>query len=403
MKSELLNQLKENYGDAFYLLESKQFRKNFLELKRSFQKIYANFNIAYSYKTNYTPKLCRVVNELGGYAEVVSDMEMEIALRIGVCPNMIIWNGPYKNVKKVEELLLLGGMVNLDSMYETDQIVQIAKKYPSHTLNLGIRCNFDIEDGVTSRFGFDISSKDFKKALGLFDKYKNLRLIGLQCHFATRRLDTWKPRATKMLSILDEFDLHPKKIDLGGGLFGKMDESLKAQFDSYIPTYSEYAKEVATVFAERFRDCKEMPELIIEPGSALAGDCMRFVSKVVNIKNVRGKNIATLLGSIYNINPTLNKKNPPIEIVPMGQKQTVYKDLDFGGFTCIESDYLYRHFDGSLAVGDFVIFGNVGSYSIVLKPPFILPNFPVVDICEQRVEVIKRGECFDDIFHTFAF
>ena len=77
--------------------------------------------------------------------------------------------------------------------------------------------------------------------------------------------------------------------------------------------------------------------------------------------------------------------------------------MDFGGFTCIESDYLYRHYDGSLAVGDIVEFGNVGSYSVVLKPPFILPNFPMIDISGNSVELIKRGEVFDDLFHTFEF
>ena len=140
--------LTEQVGDAFYLLESKQFRENFVELKEEFTKIYPNFNIAYSYKTNYTPKLCRIVNELGGFAEVVSDMEMEIALRIGVEPKNIIWNGPFKNAKKVEQLLVMGGTVNLDSAYEIELISEIARKYPNHTLNVGVRCNFDVNDGV---------------------------------------------------------------------------------------------------------------------------------------------------------------------------------------------------------------------------------------------------------------
>ena len=60
------------------MLDSKQFRQNFAELKAEFSKIYPDFNIAYSYKTNYTPKLCRIVNELGGFAEVVLDMEMKM-------------------------------------------------------------------------------------------------------------------------------------------------------------------------------------------------------------------------------------------------------------------------------------------------------------------------------------
>ena len=79
--------------------------------------------------------------------------------------------------------------------------------------------------------------------------------------------------------------------------------------------------------------------------------------------------------------------------------------MDFGGFTCIESDYLYRGFNGELGVGDYVVFENVGSYSIVLKPPFILPNFPVVNYDEEtgETELIKNSEKFDDLFKTYKF
>lgn len=403
INNKTLQKITSEIGNAFYILDTEQFRKNFLELKKAFTDIYPNFNISYSYKTNYTPKLCKIVNELGGFAEVVSDMEMEIALRVNVDPKNIIWNGPYKNAKKVEQLLVNGGTVNIDSAYEMEMISLIAKKYPNVKLNVGIRCNFDINDGVVSRFGFDVGSNDFKKAIDLFKEYDNLHLIGLQCHFATRRLETWAPRAKGMLKLIDELGVVPEHIDLGGGLFGKMADSLKSQFDSYIPCYEDYAKAVATIFSEHFKGAEKKPMLLIEPGSALVGDCMKFASKVVNIKNVRGKDIATLLGSIYNINPTLNKKNPPIEIFNMGETQKEYKDLDFGGFTCIESDYLYRHFDGKLALGDIVVFGNVGSYSVVLKPPFILPNFPIIDLSNNEVEIIKRGERFDDLFNTFTF
>ncbi len=398
-----MRELVDNVGDAFYILDSKQFEKNFQELKSQFVKRYPNFNIAYSYKTNYTPKLCKLVNELGGFAEVVSDMEMELALRVGVEPHNIIWNGPFKDAKKAEQLLVSGGTINLDSVYEIEMIEQLAQKYPMHKLNLGIRCNFEINDGVVSRFGFDVTSSEFKKAVNLFSQYDNLHLNGLQCHFATRRLDTWESRVKGMLELIKNIGIVPERIDMGGGLFGKMADSLKAQFDCDIPTYEQYAEVVASIFAEYFKNADKKPMLLIEPGSALVGDCMRFASKVINIKNVRGKAIATLLGSIYNINPTLNKKNPPIEVVSMGGRQQYYENIDFGGFTCIESDYLYRNYIGNLAKGDVVIFGNAGSYSIVLKPPFILPNFPVVDISEGGIELIKQGETFEDIFHTYVF
>ena len=82
---------------------------------------------------------------------------------------------------------------------------------------------------------------------------------------------------------------------------------------------------------------------------------------------------------------------------------TEYKNVDIVGYTCIESDVMYRGYEGVLAIGDYMVFSNCGSYSIVMKPPFIMPNVPVVDICGEKVELIKRAENFEDLFHTYEF
>ena len=151
-----LDNLSKIYGDAFYLLDTNQFKNNFRELKDAFSKYYKNFNIAYSYKTNYIPRLCKIINELGGYAEVVSDMEAEIALRLGVLPSKIILNGPYNNLQKTKELLFMGCTVNLDTYEEAEYVRRIARDNPDKILNVGVRCNFDVGDGVVSRFGIDV-------------------------------------------------------------------------------------------------------------------------------------------------------------------------------------------------------------------------------------------------------
>lgn len=411
LSSDILERISNEYGESFYILDSKQFERNFEELQRAFRDIYPSSYIAYSYKTNYTPKLCKLVDTHGGYAEVVSDMEYEIALKVGVSPEKITFNGPYKNASAVEQLLLTGGTVNIDSNYELEIVKDIAKRHLDKTISAGIRCNFDIKDGVTSRFGFDVDGEDFKGVIDTFRKIDNLRLKGLHCHFATRSLETWPARAEGMITLVQKYFVEPPEyICLGGGLYGKMGESLKAQFDSKIPSYKEYAEAVATQFRNFYKDMAidKQPKLFIEPGSALVGDAVRFAAKVINVKDVRGKKIATLAGSIYNINPTLNKKNPPISVYHHSNNPNIqedYYDLDFGGYTCIESDYLYRGFNGKLAVGDYVVFDNVGSYSVVLKPPFILPNFAMIDYNDETnsIELIKRKESFDDLFKTFEF
>ncbi len=401
MNQSQLSVLSAKYGSAFYLLDTQQFKENFSELKSAFATIYPNTNIAYSYKTNYIPALCKIVDELGGLAEVVSDMELNIARRVGVTPKNIIWNGPYKNPQEFETLLVEGGQVNLDSFYETELLKTIAKNHPEKILNVGVRVNFAINDNTVSRFGFDVESKEFFDTLSAINQLDNVKLLGIQCHYATRRLETWRPRAEKMLELLNQIGIVPPRIDLGGGLYGKIHESLKKQFDAYIPTYQEYAQEVAPLFAEKFGSMPNPPQLLIEPGSALVGDCMSFVAKVVSIKNIRGQYFATLLGSSHNIN--ISGKNPPLTVYPLANERFEYDNLNFVGYTCIESDVLYRGFNGLLGVGDFVEFANAGSYSVVLKPPFILPNFPVLDISGDNPVLIKRQECFDDIFRTYSF
>lgn len=403
LTSEMMSELCDVYGNAFYLLDSKKFSNNFVELSNEFKKIYSNFNIAYSYKTNYTPKLCKIVNDNGGYAEVVSEMELEIALRIGVKATKIIWNGPIKNQDKIKQLLLMGGTVNIDSVFEIETIKKIAHQNPNHRLNLGIRCNFDVGDGVISRFGFDIDSIEFEQALDFIKNIENVHLINLQCHFAKRNVEYWPARAKGMatlaLQVKERLGYIPDRIDIGGGLFGYMDDALKAQFSTTIPTYEDYAKAAASVFAEHFPNLET--ELLIEPGSALVGDCMKFVGRIETIKTVRNKTFATMLGSQKNI--SMGGVNPPIFVIKSGTERKYYKDVDIVGYTCIEGDVLYHNYEGDLSVGDYVVFSNCGSYSLVMKPPFILPNFPVIDISGNKVELIKRQEYFDDIFHTFSF
>lgn len=401
LSRELCTELRDKYGEAFYLLDSLQFEKNFIELKQSFTDIYHNFNIAYSYKTNYTPRLCQIVNALGGYAEVVSEMELELALRIGVSPEKIIWNGPIKEYNALKKYISMGVTVNIDSIDEMIEIEKLANNYKGKIFNIGIRCNYDVGDGVVSRFGFDVNGKDFHRAICIVDKIHNIHLINLHCHFAKRNIEFWSNRVKGMIELIDRMKIVPERIDIGGGLFGKMASSLMAQFDFEIPNYKNYAQVIATAFADYYKNKQIKPELVIEPGSALVGDCMKFVGTVKTIKNIRGKNIATILGSQKNISMTGVK--PPIEVIHMGNKETYFENIDIVGFTCIEGDVLYKDYVGTLAENDAIIISNCGSYSLVMKPPFILPNFPVLDISGENVEVVKNKENFDDIFHTFVF
>lgn len=405
LNRELLDDLRKEYGDGFYILDTDVFEGNYEKLKGEFQSFYPDFNIAYSYKTNYIPRLCKIVDAHGGFAEVVSGMELETALRCGVKPGKIIWNGPIKDSGEMADLLLSGGTVNIDNQEEWEDVKQVAEEHPEADLSVGIRLNFDAGDGAISRFGLDVDGAGFDAVCKEMKKIGNIALAGLQCHFAGRNVEYWERRTKGLLAAYDrvvgEYGMKPQKIDLGGGIYGNMPENLAGQIGYHSPGFRAYAEASAKVVAGHFKNAGEKPMLLIEPGTAVAADSMRAVFRVRNIRTVRGKTIATVYGSQKNI--SMNGINPPMEVISGGEEQKEYKDLDFAGYTCIENDYLYQGFQGGLAVGDYIVLGNCGSYSVVMKPPFILPNFPIIELGGGEPVLVKRAEGFDDLFQTYRF
>ena len=405
-----LHELEGKYGDSFYILNLRKFEDNYHKFLNSFRSIYSNTSIGYSYKTNYIPKICRLVNQMGGYAEVVSQMEYELAIKIGVAPSQIIFNGPLKHQKDLENAILAGSKVNLDSPVEVEIVADIARKYPDYKFAVGLRCNFDINTDRISRFGFDVEAGEIDDVFKTFAPLNNCSIAGLHCHFNTshRSIDSYALRAQKLIELSDYYfpDVPPKFIDIGGGFFGNMTADLKKQFDCYIPNYQEYAQAIASQFSQRFGQ-HSGPELILEPGVALVCDVMQFVAKVHSIKTVRSRQIALLVGSVHNVKPTLTDKKLSLKIYKNPDninRKNLKKQVDLVGYTCMENDCLYKDYPGEIGIGDYAVFDNIGAYTIVFKPPFIRPNSPIIsyDSSLNNYVLNKRRETSQDIFSTYA-
>jgi diaminopimelate decarboxylase len=406
---DLLSTLSQEYGDAYYLLDSEQFARNYDELLNDFRAFYADTWLAYSYKTNYVPRLCAVVNNKGGYAEVVSEMEYQLASKLQVPGHRIIYNGPYKSVSSVRTALLNGSIVNLDSSCDVESVTRIAAQYPSVQLAIGLRCNFDIATATPSRFGFDADGSDLLNAVSRLREFSNVSIQGLHCHLPDRHLSSFVERTEQLLELSRQlFPDGPTFIDVGGGFFGRVPLSLAKQFKTSPPTYREYAEAVGTRFAKAFPgERQHRPKLILEPGTALVADTMRFVARVLDLKSVRGRRLATVAGSKFNLGFFSSPTTLPLTVYTSraDSRAVPAESVDIVGYTCIEGDYLYKGYSGPLTPGDFVVFDNVGSYSVVLKPPFIVPNVPIIeyDQTNNTATVLKRQESLDDVFRTFTF
>lgn len=397
----MIDNVISQYGDAVYIFNKDEFEKNYIELESTLRQGYSNYHICYSYKTNYTPAICKCVKDLGGYAEVVSDMEYSLALKLGYQPQKIVFNGPIKG-KNLEKHLLSGGINNVDRIEEARYISEIAEKNPHASIKTGIRVNFDVDAGYTSRFGIDIN--ELAQIMDYLKKH-NVIVNGLHCHMSRARgIEPWKLRVKTMLNLIESHSLIDiEYISLGSGMYGKMDPELKKQFSPDVPDYKEYAQEVICQFAEFYKEKNIKPILFTEPGTTIVSKYVDFLGKVIGIKSIRGNKFVLFNCSFHNLGETCQMKNLPIKIYHYGGDAEYVEKAKFVGYTCLEQDIVYRDYTGKIANGDYVLFGNVGGYSIVDKPPFIMPDYPMISIDKNKIELVKRRESFENVFSTFIF
>lgn len=410
-KSKVID-LIQQYGSPLYIFHSEEFEENYLELLGTFREIYPKYNIAYSYKTNYTPKICQLVKKLGGLAEVVSDMEYRLAKRLGYGNDAIVYNGPIKGDGLFEHLKA-GGVANIDNLDEMESVVSFARRNPDVKIRLAFRVNVDIGQGFISRFGLDAyeettTDSELDKAWTMAKAETNIEVVGIHCHVGrSRSVEAWKNRVRIMFALVDRyFDKTPEFIDFGSGMNSVMEPELAKQFSGHIPTYREYVEVVAGKMQEKYGmlPYEEQPVLYTEPGTTVVSGYMSFIGTVKSIKKVKGKTYVTFDCSGGNMGDICHLKQLPISVFRFGKDDVLCEDATFVGYTCLEHDHIYEGFTGTLAVGDVVQFRNVGSYSNVFKPPFILPNCAMVQLDRDgNAECIKHRETLENIFDTYVF
>ena len=412
IEHEKANELINTYGSPLYIFNKDAFIDKYKQLLNTFRGIYNKYNIAYSFKTNYTPEICKTVKQLGGLAEVVSDMEYRHAKKLGYKSKDIIFNGPVKG-EALFEHLLEEGIANIDNLDEMKSVVSFAKQYPGKNFKIAYRVNIDVGQGYISRFGLDAYEdasmySELNIAHEMLESVSNISLVGLHCHIGrSRNIEAWAKRTRIMFKLVDRLFVEPPKfIDFGSGMNSIMEPMLAEQFSGQIPTFDEYAKVVATAMQNKYGHLpyEEQPILYTEPGTTVVSGSMSFIATIKSIKTVKGKTYVTFDCSGGNIGDICHLKQLPITVYNNSSESIVCEKANFVGYTCLEHDHIYQGYTGDIAVGDFVQFRNVGSYSNVFKPPFIAPNCAMIQIDKEgTTKIIKRKETIDDIFNTYVF
>ena len=268
---------------------------------------------------------------------------------------------------------------------------------------------------MPSRFGFDIEG--LSKAIDILEKIDNVTISGIHTHLPYRGLDTFKQRATALKELLYNIrDLKLEYLSIGGGYMGPMPSSLIVEMKPSIegnkitmPSYDDYADAIAAPLAETFKtlNCNDI-KLVLEPGSAIVANAMSLFCKVVSIKKNYNKKFITVVGSTFNMNPTVRGLNRPITVHRMERimdskdvDSLKVEEADIVGFTCIEGDCLYKDFTGEIHIGDYVEFHNVGSYSVTMNPAFIRPMPSIAIVQNEKLRLIKKSQTFEEIFNKY--
>lgn len=397
-----IKEFAKTHSVPFYLFDEQLFLDNMNRLTSTFQSVYSNYRVAYSFKTNYTPYICKLVKENGGYAEVVSDMEYSLAKNLGYENRKIIYNGPFKGAL-LEEHLLAGGIVNADNYNECERICRLAESHPEKEFKIGLRLNLDLGAGFISRFGMVEDSKDMLRSVELINRLDNLHVVGMHCHIkAPRNPEAWKRRSEIMIAAADKYvEGIPEYISLGSGMVPGEYSQYADDFENFKPTYQEFAEALFAPFINHYPE-RQRPIVFTEPGRALITRYIRFFAKVDNFKEVRGRKLVTTNGSFHNIGEIYSQARIPV-IVHHNSEGKYYDKIDIMGYTCLEQDVMFPSYEGYLSVGDIIEFRNVGGYSIVYKPQFIYPQCAMFALHHDgTTDIIMRQETIDNVFQRFV-
>jgi len=368
-------------------------------------------------------------------AEVISPYELWLALRMGMAPWRIVYNGINKPLESLRLALKLKVRINADSFEEVKQIEAEAKRL-GRTCEIGIRvCP---TAGWNSHFGLSLaddggqsfvsangrqgSSQGAYQAIEYISRSSHLVCTGLMCHLTTRATDgeTHSRACLDLLQFASRIHRrHGIKIqylDLGGGFgiptvkgfshweslqYRMWNRPPRAPHAAQCQPIEDMASRILSTLSEgceRFR--LDPPVLCLEPGRIITSDAQVLLLTIGGIKQRReslwrrGKKqvFAITDGGRFNINYPLeheyhtafvaNKLNDPPR-----QKYFVV------GRLCSPGDWVYRNIHlPHLQAGDVLAIMDSGAYFTQFSTNFSYPRAAVVAVRDGQARVLRHRE-----------
>ncbi|MBF0110165.1 MAG: alanine racemase [Magnetococcales bacterium] len=388
------------YGSPLFITSEQRLRHNIRTIRKALERHHSHVVHGWSYKTNITSAICRILHQEGSWAEVVSRSEYEKARLLGVPGERILFNGPCKPRPILERAIAEEAHIHVDHLDELTLIETIAQE-TGRKVPVTLRLNFNT--GHTepwSRFGFNLENGQAHEAAVRIRCSRHLTLNGLHNHLGTFILDprAYGQQVRLMTDFMKEVETDGvtriQSLDIGGGFPSRNAlQGIYAPPEQAVPPIEEYAEAIGTALHQGLagRSGPE-PLLIFESGRAVVDDAQSLVATVVGTKRLVDGRRGVILDAGINLMLTGLWYHHPVRLVR--PKDGPLAETVLFGPLCMNIDVMRQLVSlPPLAVGDRLVFNPVGAYNntqwlqfIELRPPIILVG------PHGTHEVIRQGE-----------
>jgi diaminopimelate decarboxylase len=396
--------LAEQYGTPLYVTSEDRVVEQFESYKRALGSRYPKVQVLYAAKANGNLALIRALAQRGAGADVFSGGELDLALRAGMQPEKLLFNGSSKTPAELRLAVGKGVRVSLDSLDELRQLDAIAGA-AGKTAEVSFRVNPalhvpthpKIATGLaTSKFG--IPHQEIPAAYREAMACRNIRPVGIHCHIGSQILDIepFVRAAEVMVRIakeLTEMGVKLEFIDLGGGL------GIPYRHDTDpAPAAEDYAARVVPVFRAGVEAAGISPELWVEPGRSLVADSTVLLTRVNSTKKAHKRFANVDAGFNLLIRPAMYDAYH--EIIAAG-KADALPDTEYTvtGPICETGDILAPDRNlPELSAGDILAVLDAGAYGYAMSSQYnSRPRCPEVLIRGTQAALMRRGETICDI------
>ncbi|XP_065215538.1 diaminopimelate decarboxylase-like [Planococcus citri] len=388
-----VDEIAKKINTPTYCYSLKTIRDNF----NSFYQSLPGFLICFAVKSNSNLSILKIIGQLGGGADVVSEGEIRLALAAGIPPEKIVFSGVGKTASEIRYALTVKvHQLNFESIEELKQINTIASDMGTCAMVVA-RLSPDID----AKTNYKISTGLYKNKFGIpmeilekidFKTLPNVKLCGVSAHIGSQicsleiflKLVNYMKDARVKLNSLGH---NIRRIDLGGGL------GVSYAHNKEAPPIAEYAKLLRDNLSGL--DC----EFICEPGRSIIANTAVLLSQVLYRKSNdfvshviidAGMNDfvrPAVYGSLHQIIPAKKDPSLPIETV------------DIVGPVCETSDTFAKDYSiQRLKNGDLVCVCDVGAYGGSMCNTYNSRLLPAeVLINGNRISVIRNRGNYEDL------